>query len=102
MQIEAIGTAVASPPRMNEPARQVERGREERQEPQTSSQKRQTQPEELLKQIKTITEDGLYSVRFERDSGSNTLGVKIVDSETDEVIRQIKTRYEAPLMEIFP
>ena len=89
MQIETIGTAVASPPRMNEPARQVERGREERQEPQTSSQKRQTQPEELLKQIKNITEDGLYSVRFERDSGSNTLVVKIVDSETDEVIRQI-------------
>ena len=89
MQIEAIGTAVASPPRMNEPARQVERGREEREEVQNSSQKRNTQPEELLKQIKTITEDGLYSVRFERDSGSNTLVVKIVDSETDEVIRQI-------------
>ncbi|NLB05578.1 MAG: flagellar protein FlaG [Desulfobulbaceae bacterium] len=89
MQIEAIGTAVASPPRMNEPARQVERGREERQEPQTSSQKRRTQPEELLRQIKNITEDGLYSVRFERDSGSNSLVVKIVDSETDEVIRQI-------------
>ena len=89
MQIEAIGTAVASPPRMNEPARQVERGREERQEVQNNSQKRNTQPEELLKQIKTITEDGLYSVRFERDSGSNTLVVKIVDSETDEVIRQI-------------
>ena len=89
MQIEAIGTAVASPPRMNEPARQVARGREERQEPQTSSQKRQMQPEELLKQIKNITEDGLYSVRFERDSGSNSLVVKIVDSETDEVIRQI-------------
>ena len=89
MQIEAIGTAVASPPRMNEPARQVERGREERQEPQTSSQKRQTQPEELLKQIKTITEDGLYSVRFERDTGSDRLVVKITDRETDEVIRQI-------------
>ena len=89
MQIEAIGTAVASPPRMNEPARQVERGREEREEVQNNSQKRNTQPEELLKQIRTITEDGLYSVRFERDSGSNTLVVKIVDSETDEVIRQI-------------
>ena len=89
MQIEAIGTAVASPPRMNEPARQVERGREEREEVQNNSQKRNTQPEELLKQIQTITEDGLYSVRFERDSGSNTLVVKIVDSETDEVIRQI-------------
>ena len=89
MQIETIGTAVASPPRMNEPARQVERGREEREEVQNNSKKRNTQPEELLKQIKTITEDGLYSVRFERDSGSNTLVVKIVDSETDEVIRQI-------------
>ena len=89
MQIEAIGTAVASPPRMNEPARQVERGRAERHEAQTSSQQRNTQPEELLNQIKNITEDGLYSVRFERDSGSNTLVVKIVDSETDEVIRQI-------------
>ena len=89
MQIEAIGTAVASPPRMNEPARQVERGREEREEVQNNSKKRNTQPEELLKQIKTITEDGLYSVRFERDSGSNSLVVKIVDSETDEVIRQI-------------
>ena len=89
MQIETIGTAVASPPRMNEPARQVERGREEREEVQNNSQKRNTQPEELLKQIKTITEDGLYSVRFERDSGSNSLVVKIVDSETDEVIRQI-------------
>ena len=92
MQIEAIGTAVASPPRMNEPARQVERGREEREEVQNNSQKRNTQPEELLKQIKTITEDGLYSVRFERDSGTDELVVKITDRETDEVIRQIPSK----------
>ena len=59
MQIEGIGTAATGPPRNSEPARQVERGREERQEPQTSSQKRQTQPEELLNQIKNIPEDGL-------------------------------------------
>ena len=89
MQIDVIGTAATGPPRINEPARQVDRGREERQESQNTTQKRQTQPEELLKQIKTITEDGLYSVRFERDSGSSELIVKIVDSETDEVIRQI-------------
>ena len=89
MQIEAIGTAVASPPRANEPARQVERGRAERREAQTISQQRNTQPEELLNQIKTITEDGLYSVRFERDTGSGRLVVKITDRETDEVIRQI-------------
>ena len=89
MQIEGIGTAATGPPRINEPARQVERGREEREEVQNSSQKRNTQPEELLKQIKTITEDGLYSVRFERDSGTDELVVKITDRETDEVIRQI-------------
>ena len=89
MQIETIGTAATGPPRMNEPARQVERGREEREEVQNNSQKRNTQPEELLKQIKTITEDGLYSVRFERDSGTDELVVKITDRETDEVIRQI-------------
>ena len=89
MQIEAIGTAVASPPRMNEPARQVERGREEYREAQNSSQERHLPPEELLNQIKTITEDGLYSVRFERDTGSDRLVVKITDRETDEVIRQI-------------
>ena len=45
--------------------------------------------EPVLNQIKAITEDGLYSVRFERDSGTEDLIVKIVDSETDEVIRQI-------------
>lgn len=89
MQIETIGTAATGPPRINEPARQVERGREERREMQNSTQKRQTQPEELLDQIKSITEDGLYSVRFERDSDTNELVVKITDPETDEVIRQI-------------
>ena len=47
------------------------------------------QPEELLSQIKALTEDGVYSVRFERDSSSEELVVKIVDQNTDEVIRQI-------------
>ena len=89
MLTEGIGTTTAIPARAHEPARQVERGREERREAQTSSQQRNTQPEELLDQIKSITEDGLYSVRFERDSDTNELVVKIVDSETDEVIREI-------------
>ena len=89
MLTEAIGTTTAIPARAHEPARQVERGREEHREAQNSSQQRHTQPEELLNQIKTITEDGLYSVRFERDTGSGRLVVKITDRETDEVIRQI-------------
>lgn len=90
MNIEAMGAANLSPPRMNEPAQQVERKRQEsQQQPQSAPQENKMPPEELLNQIKSITEDGLYSVRFERDSGTEDLIVKIVDSETDEVLRQI-------------
>ncbi len=47
------------------------------------------QPEELLEQIKTVTEDGLYSVRFEKDEQISDVVVQIFDNETQEVIRQI-------------
>lgn len=89
MNIETMGTTVFTPPRANEPAQQVVRQRQDSQQPQSSPQENNIQPEELLSQIKTITEDGLYSVRFERDSGSEQLVVSIVDSNTDEIIRQI-------------
>jgi flagellar protein FlaG len=44
-------------------------------------------PEEMISQIKALTENGLYSVRFESDN--DQLIVKVVDRETNEVIRQI-------------
>jgi len=50
---------------------------------------RQVQPEELLQQIKSLTEDGLYSVRFENDERASGLIVKIVNRENNEVIRQV-------------
>lgn len=51
---------------------------------------KQVQSEELLSQIKGLTEDGLYSVRFENsEESADQLVVKIVDQETDEVIRQV-------------
>ena len=91
MNIEATSTNTAQPPRVNEPTQQVERKRQESQQqaPSSAQVDRAAQPEELLSQIKAITEDGLYSVRFERDNPAEELVVKIVDSETDEVIRQI-------------
>ena len=52
-------------------------------------EKKQVQPEELLQQIKSLTDDGLYSVRFENDERSNNLIVKIVNRENGEVIRQV-------------
>jgi flagellar protein FlaG len=46
-------------------------------------------PEEILDKIKQISEDGLYSVRFEKNEEIDELVVKLVDRQTDEVIRQI-------------
>jgi len=59
------------------------------QDAQNAQKPNQVQPEELLKQIKSLAQDGLYSVRFENDETTKVLVVKIVDRETDEVIRQV-------------
>ena len=46
-------------------------------------------PEEVMSRIKEITQDGLYSVRFETDEATDELVVRIVDQESGEVIRQL-------------
>ena len=58
-------------------------------EPQAATDSPKIQPEELLDQIKSLTQDGLYSVRFEKGEETADLVVKIFDNETQEVIRQI-------------
>jgi len=90
MNIDTMGATNLSPPRINEPAQQVERKRQEsREQTHATSQENKAPPEELLNQIKAITDDGLYSVRFERDRATEALVVKIVNNGTDEVVRQI-------------
>lgn len=91
MNIETIGTTIASPARVNEPGQQVESKRQASQQstPSSAEEESKAQPEELLSQIKALTEEGVYSVRFEKDTSSEQLVVKIVDQNTDEVIRQI-------------
>ena len=49
---------------------------------------KQVQPEELINQIKAITENGLYSVQFESNENAELI-VKIIDRDTNEIIRQI-------------
>lgn len=44
--------------------------------------------EEILGTIKALTEDGQYSVRFEKHKATEELVIKLVDQE-GEVIRQI-------------
>ncbi|WP_457572972.1 flagellar protein FlaG [Desulfolithobacter sp.] len=93
MNVDAITMTTASPPRTQEPVDQINRQRQDEKEnkPVEAGTQKQNmiQPEELLDQIKSITEGGVYSVRFEKDSDINELIVKVVDQETNEVIRQI-------------
>lgn len=44
--------------------------------------------EEILDTIKALTEDGLYSVRFEKHKATHDLVIKLVDDQ-GELIRQI-------------
>ncbi len=92
MNVSTLATSGASPPRAMEPAEQITRQRQDRPEQAAadgSAQQKKIQPEELLDQIKSITDDGAYSVRFEKDDDIGELIVKVVDQQTDEVIRQI-------------
>lgn len=90
MMLEAVGSATVSPPKVQDADQQVEQQRQEVEtQPQVEEESSQVQSEELLNQIKALTEDGLYSVRFEKDDAVNELVVKIIDHETEEVIRQI-------------
>jgi len=90
MNVEAVSLQGASQFQLSKGSDQVSEARKKASDLVQSEQaeKKQVQPEELLKQIKSLTEDGLYSVRFENDERAG-LVVKIVDRENDEVIRQV-------------
>lgn len=49
---------------------------------------RAIQPEELIKNIKALTEDGIYSVRFEIDDATNDMVINLIDQE-GEIMRQV-------------
>lgn len=91
MSVEAINVQNASQFKVNKPSVQVEDARKQKDDEAQSVdvEKQQIQPEELLQQIKSLTEDGVYSVQFETDDRTNGLIVKIVDRENSEVIRQV-------------
>jgi flagellar protein FlaG len=56
--------------------------------PQSSTAEKGIQPEELISQIKALTEEGLYSIRFEQNDNADLI-VKIFDQKTDELVSQI-------------
>ena len=90
MNIEAVSLQSTSQFQLSKGSDQVTEARKKAEDLVQSEQaeKKQVQPEELLKQIKSLTEEGLYSVRFESDDLAGMV-VKIVDRDSDEVIRQV-------------
>lgn len=95
MQVEAINITGTPLQQQEKAADSVDAGRKELAKGQADVEKIGTdtansvQPEEILSQIKSLTEDGQYSVRFENSQEFDELIVKVVDTETDEVIRQV-------------
>jgi len=91
MNVEAISLQSTPQFQLSKGSDQISDARKKAEDPAQSDQsaKKQVQPEELLKQIKSLTEDGLYSVRFENDERADGLVVKIVNRENNEVIRQV-------------
>lgn len=91
MNIDAVKIAESGQSRVNNHFENMKQQKKWNEGAASSEQveKKDVQPEELIQQIKALTEDGLYSVRFENDAEAKELVVKVVDNKTDEVIRQI-------------
>jgi len=102
MNVEAVNLPVTAQSQLSKGSDQVSAARKKMSDlaQNEAVEKKQIQPEELLKQIKGLTENGLYSVRFENDERAAGLVIKIVDRENDKVIRQIPAEEVLELKEI--
>lgn len=95
MQVESINVTGTPLQQSSRPTGSVDSGRKNLEKGQAEAKEANVakessvQAEEILDKIKSLTEDGLYSVRFESNQEFDAMVVKIVDKETDEVIRQV-------------
>lgn len=92
MKVESMGLAGSSPfssPKAEDKLTEARKKKETiSPEPQPAA-KQQVASEELLNQIKGFSDDGAFGVRFETSDLVDQLVVKVIDQETDELIRQI-------------
>ncbi len=54
-----------------------------------SKQEKNVQAEELLQNIKALTDNGAYSVRFEMYKETNDIVINLIEQDSGDVIRQI-------------
>jgi flagellar protein FlaG len=91
MKVEGINAvdSFSSSQKSFSAAEEVERNQKESKSDQSSEKAEKKQPpEEILSRIKAITEDGTYSIRFEKDQETEAMVVRLVDQQTGEVKRQ--------------
>ena len=92
MNVDTISSPGGSVQQQLKPAEEIDTARKNKDsliaDKETAVENPKIQPEELIDQIKSVTQEGLYSVRFEQDDDTQ-LVVKIFDNETQEVIRQM-------------
>lgn len=94
------GTTLPMPPPASEKVDTSRKIAQEKPEQVTeNSAKSAVPPEEILNKIKSLSQDGLYSVNFEVDPKTNQLIVKLVDSQTQEVLRQVPAQAMLGLQE---
>lgn len=92
MNIDSLSSTITSQ-KSSLPAEQVDRVRKQKEEvpdklASAPSSAKSLPSEELLGQIKALTENGTFSVRFETNDRKELI-IKVVNSKTDEIIRQI-------------
>ncbi|MGW8193931.1 MAG: flagellar protein FlaG [Desulforhopalus sp.] len=95
MQVELLNVPVRPLQQTSRNTESVDDGRKQQAkdtadlEKSSSQDKSGVQPEEILSQIKSLTENGLYSVRFENRRETGEMVIRLVDMKTDEVIREL-------------
>jgi flagellar protein FlaG len=93
MNTEAMSVTGTNLQKLPQASEQIRSSRKTAQEAPVQAQenaaKSTVQSEEILSKIKALTDNGAYSVRFEKDDRTGQLVVKIVDSQTQEVLRQV-------------
>ena len=90
MKVELTSVGSGAPAPTTSPAENVERNRHKAEsEPELADSEKIIAPEEVLNKIKALTDDGVYSVRFENDEQSKQLIISLVDADSGELIRQI-------------
>lgn len=90
MKVEMTSVGGSNPTPTTSSAENIERNRHKAEsEPELADSEKIVAPEEVLNKIKALTDDGIYSVRFENDEQSKQMVISLVDAESGELIRQI-------------